>query len=276
MQDGASLVVEQGTFIAHIPHKLHTEITIGLLQFIDVAVGVPALGLAPSSSLVRAGMMSSVIGLLKCSEFAPLDDVGFIQNPFGWAAGRKSLQYHRGSVAVALIVVCVLWVCGAGVLIAVKMMYRDTMVAWSTAINTLRLPSIAVVPILLISEVCVSSAVSLLFYHGSDASDIVMALVVLGPLFAYIGVYVHNTAISGKYMNVKPAIGNCRGGRRQKSLWQYAMEPTHDIHLINAPSSNNEDDDIGTKKRGGSGEGWLRRNFYFVADRQCSLSVWLH
>eukprot|EP00658_Telonema_sp_P-2_P030995 TRINITY_DN23297_c0_g1_i1.p1 TRINITY_DN23297_c0_g1~~TRINITY_DN23297_c0_g1_i1.p1 ORF type:complete len:153 (+),score=35.35 TRINITY_DN23297_c0_g1_i1:128-586(+) len=63
--------------------------------------------------------------------------------------------------------------------------------SWSDAVKKLRLPSLPLVIVLLLSEVCVASAISMLFYTNSVATDIVLSLATLFPLFVYMGVYIY-------------------------------------------------------------------------------------
>ena len=76
----------------------------------DIALGVSALSVVPSG-MVRAGMITTIMKMLTCSAFNPVEGVGFVNNPFNWAPGREELQYHRGSVLTALLAMVVVVTC---------------------------------------------------------------------------------------------------------------------------------------------------------------------
>ena len=214
----------------------------------DVAVGVSVVSVVPSV-IVRAGMVSTLTQMLYCFEFEPEEEVGFVNNPFGWAIGRSELQYHRGSVATALIATWILLGCISCILVAVRVC--GNVKKWGDACGTLRLPSLPLIPLLLLNEVCVSSAVSMLFYGGSDSTDIVLSLSMLIILCGYMGMYVFQTVVSGRYITVELVpVPSTKAGCVSRII-RYIVQPTHDVVLL--PSHN---------------EGWLRRNYYFIAERR--------
>jgi hypothetical protein len=245
----------------------------------DVAKAVGAVSVVPSS-LVRAGISSAVMKMLKCSEFQPDEEVGFVNNPFNWAAGREELQYHRGSVLTALITAGIVFVCVVCVLVSTRLC-GESVTTWGAALDVLRLPSLPLVFIVLLSEVAVSSATSMLLYSGGNSgADAVLALLVLVPLSGYMGVYLHRTLVCSRYVSVEPTDVDNKGGadapdttddgRKRGSaigrIVQYAMEPTHDLVLKDTTTENEEED----TKQHGACVAWLRRNYYFVADRRWS------
>jgi hypothetical protein len=246
----------------------------------DVAKAVGAVNVVPSA-LVRAGISSAVMEMLKCSEFDPEEEVGFVNNPFNWAAGRKELQYHRGSVVAALATMGIVFVCVVCVLVSIRLC-GESVTTWGAALDILRLPSLPLVFVVLLSEVAASSATSMLLYSGDSSSgaDVVLALMVLVPLNGYMGLYLYRTLVSSRYVSVEPADAVNRyahdttddGPRRSKQgspvgrTVRYAMEPTHDLVLIDATT---EDGEEGTKQHDAC-VAWLRRNYYFVVDRRWS------
>ena len=243
----------------------------------DVAVGI---SVAVPSALVRAGMMKTLVGMLRCNEFDPTEEVGFISNPFNWAAGREELQYHRGSVSTAFLLMIFVTMIMALVILTVKVCggndgERTTATTWAEAVKTLRLPSLPLVIVLLLSEVCVASAISMLFYKYSMAGDIALSLATLFPLFGYMGVYVYQTAVSSRYVTIEEILeeegstskednnsddGNSDGGstdsvrtsghlqqpRRRPLISRalhYLLEPTHDVVFLERHPHGNEYDD---------------------------------
>jgi hypothetical protein len=249
----------------------------------DVAKAVGAVSVVPSG-LVRAGISSSVMGMLKCSEFKPEEEVGFVSNPFNWATGREELQYHRGSVLTALITMGIFFVCVVCMLVSIRI-YGESVTTWGAALDALRLPSLPLVFLVLLSEVAVSSVTSMLLFSGgsSDGADLVLALVVLVPLSGYMGLYLYQTLVCRRYVSVEPAdvdktcgedVPNTTDDVPQRHtigsavghIARYAMEPTHDLVLNDTTTENSEED----TKQHGTCVAWLRRNYYFVADRRWS------
>ena len=49
--------------------------------------------IALPSVLIRGGVVSSLLGMMRCSEFDPSDSLSFINNPTGWAIGESGLRY---------------------------------------------------------------------------------------------------------------------------------------------------------------------------------------
>ena len=107
------------------------------------------------------------------------------------------------------------------------------------AVDQLRLPSVALPAVLLLSEVGVSSAVTLVLYEGSEASDVVLGLAVLFLLVGYM-VLQAVRVLRGRY-TVE------RVDAADQSVLQYVLDPTHEVDATD--------------------ERWVRRNFYFVDGR---------
>ena len=140
---------------------------------------------------------------------------------------------------------------------------------WPTVIDIMRLPSIPLVVVLLVSEMSTPSAISMLLYDGSTAADIVLSLMVLVPLWSYIGLYVYSTAVSSRYIEIVP-VPLIKNNQRKKvgEALRYAMEPTYDILLVGHVENN---DQVDIQRGEGGANRWLRRNYYFVADRRWAL-----
>ena len=86
-----------------IPHAV--VVVVDTMAVVSVATG-----------LVRGGMLSSLLGMMRCSEFDPDDSLSFVNNPTGWAIGESGPRYQRGSVLTVLIVMCVT---GVGALVGI-------------------------------------------------------------------------------------------------------------------------------------------------------------
>ena len=72
---------------------------------------VAVAGVVTPTGLIRGGMLSSLMGMMRCSEFDPDDSLSFVNNPTGWAIGESGPRYQRGSAATVLIALCVMGVC---------------------------------------------------------------------------------------------------------------------------------------------------------------------
>jgi hypothetical protein len=215
--------------------------------------------------------------MLKCSEFGPKAEVDFIKSPLGWAYGREEMQYYRGSVLTALVAMGVVCVFVLSALLITVMLNNSQQTPSSsgrriiTAIGILRLPSVPLVSVVLLGEMCVSSATALLFYKYSVGVDIAIALGALVPLFVYVGVYVYQTVLSSRYMVMTAVLTNeesalINGGRCSRFI-RYICQPTHDLVILEIQDSEGNHDGNKLVRR----EGWLRRNYYFVAERRWPL-----
>jgi hypothetical protein len=92
------------------------------------------------------------------------------------------------------------------------------------------------------------------------------------------GVYVYNTSICGRYITIDPVVGtrdddDDGGGVLEKKqghisrFLHFALEPTDEVVMIKPPIDNVDDkNDVLVE----SAHRWLRRNFYFVAERRWS------
>ena len=67
------------------------------------------------TGLIRGGMLSSLMGMMRCSEFDPDDSLSFINNPTGWVIGESGPRYQRGSVMTVLTALCAM---GGGALVS--------------------------------------------------------------------------------------------------------------------------------------------------------------
>ena len=185
-------------------------------------------------------MLSSLLGMMRCTEFDPDDNLSFVNNPFEWAIGESGLRYQRESAATVLIALCVMYVgatVGVGVAAAIK---ADGL---GGAVDLLRLPSCALPAVLLLSEAGVSSATTLVLYEGSEASDMMLGLAVLFLLVGYM-VLQAVRVLGGGYRIEKVSA-------TRQSVLQYALDPTHEVDCQD--------------------ERWVRRNFYFVEGRSWPL-----
>lgn len=196
--------------------------------------------------------------MARCSDFNSTSDVGFLNNPFDWAIGAEELQYYRGSVVTVLVAVGALLLAGSCVvagLIVVKSLPTQE------ALITLRLPSSVLPIVLLLSEVGTSSATSLLLSGEHSAGDVVMALMLLIPMFAFSGVYAYQV-FRGPYTFVSVAHDRDVHHAHEslpKRLVKYLLNPTHEVTLVTTTKTHKVEDDGGL---------WMRRYFYFVDERR--------
>ena len=199
-------------------------------------------GVVTPTGLIRGGMLSSLLGMMRCSEFDPDNSLSFVNNPTGWAIGESGLRNQRGSAATVLVALCVMSVCvlvSVGVLTATKKSEGGV----GGAVDLLRLPSVALPAVLLLSETGVSSAVTLVLYKASEGSDVVLGLVVLFVLVGYMVLQVVHVLRGGYHVK--------RVRATRQSVLQYVLDPTHEV--------------VATDER------WVRRNFYFVEGRSWPL-----
>ena len=183
----------------------------------DVSVVVAVTTVVPGA-LIRAGVLKSLIDMIRCSEFEPSDEVGFINNPLNWPVGNEVLQYVRGSMVITLLA-------GAAIIVVVAVAVAG-MVMWGSdssgvivegsgvrslrgrvraAFTVLRMPSSPLVAVILVSEVSLGPASTTLMFtfYGDVAdsrtldekiADCVMAAVLAGTVLAYFAWFVWQVA----------------------------------------------------------------------------------
>ena len=255
------------------------------------------------SGLIQSGIANAMVGMLRCAEFDPEDEVDFVSNPGGWAVGRPSLQYERGSLLLVTILMgCVLFV--AGCVVGVMYLRGDRRAGgWMVAIGEARLPSLLVIPVLVSSSMGLPSGTTILFYSDSSALDYLLAIVVMVPLWGYLLLFAYRCTY-GMRVELAPIpppspspatddTDNTATERGEVSsvgksglqrLARFMMEPTYGpvvpsvrARIFNADvlNNNNNDDDAGDGVRvveeredPEAPEPWLRRNYFFVADRR--------
>lgn len=211
---------------------------------VDTAIAVSALVMVPSS-VVRGGLLRSILSMLRCSDFDPKEKIGFLNNPFGWAVGGEDLQYQRGSAVTTLI--C--YGLGAAAAALAVVIARTSHTSFVDALTATRLPSVPLVFIVLLLEVSVAPATSLIFFSGSSTADICIGVTVLGPLLLYLTGYWQGAVAARRNLdNVRTEEVKVKG--LIKSTLHRLLAPTHVQKLCDT-----------------SKEGWLRLNFYFVSDR---------
>ena len=272
-----------------IPGNVQTVIdaSVGVAVASSVVAGVP-------SGLVQNGIANALSGMLRCTLFDPVDEVDLINNPPGWAVGREELQYQRGSLLFVLIVLLV----GSASCLGVVCAFRAGGVGaadggpWVGAIGAARMPSLLLVAVMMCAEVAIPSVSSILFFSGSDAVDYGLALVVLVPIAAYICLYAHRASIgmqvtitlyskeaekelsrtlledrleqqeSNGSDDAELVVGRAPKHAVLRRALTYLLEPTHGPRVTEGTI---------VEESGNSsqlGERWLRRNFYFVADKR--------
>lgn len=210
-------------------------------DLVVVAVDTMAVaGVLTPTGLVRGVMLGSVLGMIRCSQFDPDEELSFINNPMGWAVGDSGPRYQRGSAVTVLIIICVLATTALtviGALIAIK---GDRLVA---VVNRFRLPSCALPVVLLLSEMGVSSSVTLVLYDLSEGGDVALGVTMLCLPVGYMVLHAVRV-LRGKY-RIEEVEGT------HQSFIQYMLDPSHEV--------------------GGDDEQWIRRNFYFVDGRSWPL-----
>ena len=272
---------------------------------VDVGTAVGTVGGVVSgvpSGIVRGGMASSLRGMLRCTEFDPTDEVDLINNPpmagvngMGDSEGERGLLvYQRGSVVIGVGVIAaslavVLVTC------TVQVMSKAAP-TWVAALTTLRMPSTLLPVALLVGEMSSGSAVGLILYRPTDgsgvvrgaaqtATDVVLAVVVLCSSWAVFVYYAYSSTIGCVVVPIPAKEDEREAGEEREEemlrvgsdadsdeevhakhlhtplpirLLRYAMEPTHEPVL---PAGTHPD-------RLEAGELWLRRHFFFVAERR--------
>ena len=268
-----------------VPGNVGTVVTtgVGVAVVASVAVGVP-------SGLVQSGIANTLGEMLRCAVFDPEDEVDTISNPPMWGTGRTELQYQRGSLVIVLVLMsvwgtlCCLVVCafkagglGGG--------------TWGGAVDLARLPSLMLVVVMFFEEMSVPPLINVLLYRNSDAIDYLLAVAVGSPIVGYLALYAHRSSwgiqVTVEEYRESPISGNDtqhdddnesllarsgsssdeddgRGETRQPR-WRrfliFVLEPTHGptIRVV-------EGDEVLYQATGV--ERWVRRNFYFIADKR--------
>ena len=141
------------------------QVTIPLSIFLEAAPPIPdaaekavdtlaVAGAVSPTGLVRGGMLSSLLGMMRCSEFDPDASLSFINNPFGWAIGTSGPRYQRGSAVIVMIVLCAMGASASAGVGALVIAHGEEGVG--AAVGRLRLPSCTLPTVLLLAEVGVS------------------------------------------------------------------------------------------------------------------------
>jgi hypothetical protein len=279
----------------------------------DVAVGAGTIGSVATGSptaLVRASMLASLEGMLRCSEFDAEEEVQLLNNPASWAVGPSELQYQRGSLLL-----CLMLLGGAAatfvLIVTVVKLLGVGVHSWGDAATAVRVPSVVLVVVAFAAEMGVGSASSALLYTRfgpTVATDYVLALVCVVPVWAYVGLYGYQVTW-GMRVDVVPVgtpgskecstaidllkednpvnptgVGASDSSDEgddyrheqdtvraisRRGLWRrvmvYALEPTH-VPCVKGHGVADQgiaaDADLGAEER------WLRRNYYFIADRR--------
>ena len=242
----------------------------------DTSVAVSSVAGAVSgvgSGLINSGIAHAHVGMLRCSEFDAQSEVEFVSNPFGWAVGRAELQYQRGSLTtVAIVLCCVVVVCGTLVCV---LWVRNPDGGWIGALGDARLPSSLVVPVLLLSSMALPPATSMLLYDGSSGGDRAFAVCVMVPLWGYLCLFAYRATLGVRVEFEKVEdVERCTMPRWKRAL-HYLMEPTYELAIPQEPCevfpAVADADGCGhvpsRRCEDGGGEAWLRRNYFFVADR---------
>jgi hypothetical protein len=172
--------------------------------------------------------------------------------------------------------------------------------SWGAAVTAVRVPSVVLVVVAFAAEVVSGSASSVLLYARSGDvlwSDYVLALACVMPMWAYVGLYGYQVTWGMRVdvVPVEPTGGGAslddsdeddgddyrqlEGDRaqrvnpsgRQRLMWRrvlaYALEPTH-VPCVKGHGLADQDINFAVDVDLDIGEQWLRRNYYFIADRR--------
>lgn len=227
--------------------------------------------------IVRAGMVSSLVGMMRCSDFDATEEIDSINNPTMWAVGATELQYQRGSLIIGVLIL----VFGAVIVVVGMVLLRSTHKASTLvdALQKLRLPSMFVVIVMIVSEVCMKSLSTMLLYRrttmitGAVAADYLISVVMFVALWSYLLRYAYVCTLGmrvsivelGSHDTTPPllvvedaysdsndssdsedlAASMARIRRSRSTLRRtvvYLLEPTHGPRVV--PVCDDSDDDI--------------------------------
>ena len=208
-----------------------------------VADSVTVLGVVMPTGLIRAGMLSSLMGMMRCSEFDPAEELSFMNNPTGLPVGASGPRYQRSSAVTVLVALGGMTVILSA---AVGGLIKFGECDGRAAVDLLRLPSSVLPIILILSEMGVSSAATLIVYDPGNGGDVVLGLTVLCPFLGFV-VLQALRVVNGNYRIER--VKHAEEGKQ--TIVQYLLDPTHEI--------------------GSANEQWVRRNFYFVDGRSWPL-----
>ena len=234
-----------------------------------------------TAGIVQSGIANAMLGMLRCSEFDAEAEVDFVSNPGGWAVGRAALQYQRGSLLLVLILMsCVLCVCGC--VVCVLYVRGERRAGLLAAVGEARLPSLLLVPVMVSSSMALPSGTSVLLYGDSSTEDYVLAVAVMVPLWAYLLLFAYRSTV-GLRVGLERIPVDAAATRRLSGLQRVArfmMEPTYgpvvpSVRARNFAADVDGMDDgaggvhvVGAQEDPEAPEPWLRRNYFFVADRR--------
>ena len=179
---------------------------------VDTSSAISAVSGMPTA-VVKAGLATSLMSMMRCTEFDPLAKLGFVNNPSSWSVGHEVLAYHRGSVLFALLVILSASVITFLFLVYFRFGHHAN--SWAQAWAMARMPSFVLVVVMVCGEISMGSVTVLLFYQRGAAddeydmsspeliTDRLLAIVLGSILWGYL-VYYAYACTRGMYVELVP------------------------------------------------------------------------
>eukprot|EP00658_Telonema_sp_P-2_P000430 TRINITY_DN10164_c0_g1_i11.p1 TRINITY_DN10164_c0_g1~~TRINITY_DN10164_c0_g1_i11.p1 ORF type:complete len:373 (+),score=38.11 TRINITY_DN10164_c0_g1_i11:205-1323(+) len=221
---------------------------------VDTGSAISAISGMPTA-VVKAGLATSLANMMRCTEFDPLSELGFVNNPSSWGVGTEVLAYHRGSVLFALLVILSAAVITFLFLVYFRFSHHAN--TWPEAWAMARMPSFVLVVVLVCGEVCMGSITVLLFYQRDTEeydiptneliTDRVLAILVGAILWVYLGYYAY-TCTRGMYVELVP-VHIIPPTLLSANKHLLSREDPDGAHDDDSSSSSSSDNDGGAKIR---------------------------
>ena len=181
------------------------------VQAVTDTISTPVVGAAVVGGMpggvIRAGMLSSLSSLIRCSPMDLTAELPMLSNALGIGMGAPEGRYQRGSLVSGAVIIVAVSALLIAVTVPAKMIIlrrehrletggsddsstttatTRTPPTWRDAVSYVYLPSALFSPIAVASEGWVPSGMTLVTMPGADYRDIIGGAVVLGLIAAYL------------------------------------------------------------------------------------------